>query len=868
MKTKFGKLNSCFGGIVAALALMCSAAQAQHYYIYNGAQVPLTAVSGKVAVRAAVVTDVAQAQRSLAAAAAVSTTDTQSLGIPGWSVVNVAASQSSVLRAAAASVQSTATSAVQSLAASPSVAFAAPVFTASGTEVVPNGEILVRIVSGTTIQAVIAASGNTNITGHIQLGGDQFKLATNLKDGLAVLNLANSLNGKPGVLSAEPNFIQTINPQLVPTDPGFSQSWGLRNSGQSGGLAGFDMAAASAWDITTGSSSVLVVVLDEGIQQNHPDLNQVPGRDFTGANIAGGGPASALDTHGTMVAGCIAGKWGNGLGSVGVAPNVRVASAKIAYSYYYGSEIRWATQTDWFVAAIYWARTIGARVTNHSYGGGAVSSQMDAAFNTTRAAGIVHIAATGNDYYGAISYPASSAYVMGIGAANRSGSKSDFSNYGSGIDFLAPGESIYTTTVNSSYGTVNGTSFASPYAAGVAALVISRNPSWTAAQVEQQLKNSCTDMGAAGYDTTNGYGLINAFRALGGSNTPVDDVGNTLATARAVNVPSTTSAVLGHVGDIDMFRLTLASRMELTATTTGSTDTYGTLYNSSGAVLASNDDYNGSHNFRLVNTLVAGTYYIGVRHYSSTGTGSYALALSTRAPQEPEMRIRGNGYEIVKGDTTPSTTDHTSFGSAYTGAYIDRVFTIDNLGVADLRLSGSPVAAISGSGASQFSVVANPAATVSATRSTTFTVRFRPTGAGAFTATISLANNDYDENPYTFAITGTGAGTRDTIGNTFATAATVSTSVTVSTALDFGGDVDMFKFTLTSTATMTLKTTGGTDTFGYLYNSAGSLLTSNDDGNGNYGFKIVRSLSAGTYYLKVAGYSSSTTGAYILTLSR
>ena len=860
-------------GVIAALALLCGAASAQHYYIYNGTRVPLTVVNGKVAVRSGA-SDAAQAQRSLAAAASVAESDTRGLGIPGWSVVNVAGSQNPAMRSLAAA-PANARAAAASLAGATGAAFASPVFTVAGGEAIPSNEILVGLNVGATIQGVLASLNNPSITGSALVAGSTYKLSTSLTNGVDVLSLANSLNGMAGIAFAEPNFIQGAKMQMLPSDPMFSQAWGLRNTGQSGGRVGFDMAATSAWDVTTGSSSVVVVVFECGIDPSHPDINATTGRDFTNAPVAGAGPRptgnEGADNHGTRVAGCISGKANNGIGATGVAPGVRIASARIGIP---TSGLSFSASNDWIVAALDWARSIGARVTNHSYSMGAASSAIDAALLRARSAGIVNVAATGNSNTNVIGYPASSPYCLGVGAANRLGSRASFSNYGSGLDFLAPGEEIITTDrvgsmgVSGDYATVNGTSFASPYAAGVAALIISRNPSWTAAQVEQRMKDTCTDMGAAGYDSLTGSGLLNAYRALGGSAT-ADDVGDTFATARTVSVPSTTSAAISRAGDIDMFKLTLTGRLELTAATSGSTDTYGSLYDVNGNLIAANDNANGGYNFAIVRTLLAGTYYIAVRHQSSSAaSGSYSLLLSSRAPQEPEIRIRGNGYEIVKGDTTPSTTDFTSFGSVNAGSTIDRVFTIENSGVADLRLTGSPVVAISGTSASQFSVAALPLATVSPARSTTFTVRFRPASAGTFNATISIANNDYDENPYTFAISGTGAGLSDGIGGTFATAAAMSVPGSISTRLDFGGDVDMFRFTLSASATVTLATSGSTDTYGTLYTSTGGLITSNDDGNGYPNFRIVRTLAAGTYYLKVNGYYSTTTGAYSLTLSR
>jgi subtilisin family serine protease len=341
------------------------------------------------------------------------------------------------------------------------------------------------------------------------------------RDGFAVLARANALARIPGVAYAEPDMIVTGHANLVPGDPMFGQSWGLRNTGQSGGQSGFDMKATAAWDITTGSASVIVLVMDSGIQQNHPDINQVQGKDFTTDFPSNqfGGPFGPNDNHGTWVAGCISGKINNSLGTTGIAPGVKVASARCGTAYQ--NDGSFFAQESWFADALYWGQSIGARVSNNSNGFDSVSNAVDSAYASTRAAGMIHFAAAGNSGDGFLGYPANSASVNAVGAATRYGGRAWFSQYGPGLKYLAPGSEIYTTDrtgfaggATGDYLIVDGTSFASPYAAGVAALIISQNPNMTVAQVENQLQASCLDMGLAGYDTGYGYGMIDAFRAL------------------------------------------------------------------------------------------------------------------------------------------------------------------------------------------------------------------------------------------------------------------------------------------------------------------------------------------------------------------
>jgi Zn-dependent metalloprotease len=123
----------------------------------------------------------------------------------------------------------------------------------------------------------------------------------------------------------------------------------------------------------------------------------------------------------------------------------------------------------------------------------------------------------------------------------------------------------------------------------------------------------------------------------------------------------------------------------------------------------------------------------------------------------PEMDVKGNNLSIVNGDTTPFLADYTDFGSAgVTSGTVERVFTIENTGSADLTLGGSPLVSISGAGAADFSVIANPSSPITPNGTTTFTVRFDPSATGVRTASLSIANNDSNENPYNFNVQGTG----------------------------------------------------------------------------------------------------------------
>jgi len=331
-----------------------------------------------------------------------------------------------------------------------------------------------------------------------------------------------SMNPNVAFVEADVMFTATRN-EVIPNDSGFSLCWGHRNTGASGGLINFDMNTTNAWDITKGSSAIRVLVFETGIQPNHPDINQLAGRDFsTGVvnGVVGGGPSNSCDNHGTAVAGCISGIINNSLGTVGVAPECKVVSAKVGTSVVpcNGS---WQGQTSWTVNAINWSIANGVRVTNNSNDYGTDSAAMTTAYVAARNAGVVNFASSGNSGNTTIGFPARSAGVVAVGASSRTGQKATFSSYGSKLAFVAAGQSVYTTDrtgvdgyVSGDYTTIDGTSFSSPYAAGVAALILSANPSLSAAQVESIMQTTCRDIGAVGYDTLTGWGMLNADAAV------------------------------------------------------------------------------------------------------------------------------------------------------------------------------------------------------------------------------------------------------------------------------------------------------------------------------------------------------------------
>jgi subtilisin family serine protease len=345
-----------------------------------------------------------------------------------------------------------------------------------------------------------------------------YRVLASEHDGFKVLEKANWIARRPEVRWAEPDLVRVTRHDLIPNDPSFGSQWGLHNTGQSGGTTDMDMDCPEAWDLNQGDSSVYVVVLDDGVQQDHPDINQRAGADFTG-NGTNGGPGNDCDNHGTAVAGCISATINNSTGVAGAAPGCRVASAKWSVSNT-PCDGGGSYQVSWLVSAIDWADTIGATATNNSNSFGSQSS-VTSKYEETRNNGIAHFTSSGNDGTGTIGYPGSLPTVNAVGAIDRNGNRASFSTYGTGLAYVAPGVDIYTTDRtgddgygDGDYGARNGTSFSSPYAAAVAGLIRSQDDTLTVDEVETILENTCTDRGSSGWDQYYGFGIVNAHQAL------------------------------------------------------------------------------------------------------------------------------------------------------------------------------------------------------------------------------------------------------------------------------------------------------------------------------------------------------------------
>ena len=308
---------------------------------------------------------------------------------------------------------------------------------------------------------------------------------------------------------------------LVPNDNYYSDQWALNNTGQAVsyngnlvGTPGCDVDAERAWNITTGNPNVVIAILDTGIDLDHPDLASelVAGYDF----VNNDSNANDGNMHGTACASIAAGTSNNGIGVAGVCWDCSLMPVKVLSDQGYGDFAD-------IVNGVVWASDNGANVISMSLGGGGYQSGFDNAVTYAHDNGTIVIAASGNDN-GSISYPAAYEDCVSVGAMSpcnerKSPSSCDGenfwgSNYGNGLDFVAPGVRIHSATIGGYTSTFNGTSSACPHAAGVAGLIYSMAPGLSPDDVRAAMHATSVDIGGTGYDTQTGWGRINAFNAV------------------------------------------------------------------------------------------------------------------------------------------------------------------------------------------------------------------------------------------------------------------------------------------------------------------------------------------------------------------
>lgn len=347
-----------------------------------------------------------------------------------------------------------------------------------------------------------------------------------------------ALRQDPTIIFAEPNY--AVRALATPNDEAYVTQWHYPL-----------INLPAAWDMTTGAADVIVAVIDTGILSGHPDLagQLVPGYDFIRDPISAGdgdgidsnpediGDSGALGNssfHGTHVGGTIAAASNNGIGVAGVAWNSRIMPLRTlgadgGTSYDVSQAVRYAAglPNDSGTVPVQTADII-----NLSLGGGGFSQSEQALYNEVRDAGVMVVAAAGNDASSAPNYPASYQGVISVSAVDIQRRLAPYSNFGGEVDIAAPGgdnggdlngdgypDGVLSTGGSSTgfvYSFLSGTSMATPHVAGVLALMKSVNANLSPEDIDVLLENGelTDDLGAIGRDDQFGYGLVNAESAV------------------------------------------------------------------------------------------------------------------------------------------------------------------------------------------------------------------------------------------------------------------------------------------------------------------------------------------------------------------
>ena len=414
-----------------------------------------------------------------------------------------------------------------------------------------DAEVLVRFKPGVSEKRMeeIAASLNDRVEDEIE-SVEGLTAIDDLDDADAA-RVAEEYASLPEVEYAEPNFrIELEDPRDIdysrsfpqssaaagPNDPRFAEQWGLLNTGQRSGRAEADISALAAWEKTQGSKKVVVAVLDSGVDYTHPDLAgnmwhrpadvemyfdpQLGVVDDSDGFSALADERDPMDEngHGTHCAGIVGAEGDNNQGVAGVNWQVEIMPLKFMGRGGFGSTKAAIEAINYVIARK--ADGVNVRVISASWGSRQRSRALEDAIRKAGEADILFVAAAGNDSEDADRTPHfPSNYklpnIISVAALDRRDELASFSNYGAkSVHIAAPGKEILSTWLGGAYEEHSGTSMATPFVSGVAALVLSAEPDLSVKELRERLLNTADHL-----DSLRGKvataGRINAARAVG-----------------------------------------------------------------------------------------------------------------------------------------------------------------------------------------------------------------------------------------------------------------------------------------------------------------------------------------------------------------
>jgi subtilisin family serine protease len=379
-------------------------------------------------------------------------------------------------------------------------------------------ELLVRVLPGAPGADVAEAYSAAGARVRAEMPEIQITiLAVNPEELFAA---AEFLTNQPLFEGVQKSYLYSA--EQVPNDREFGSQWHLPA-----------VSAPRAWDVTTGSADVVIAVLDTGVAATHADLAP---KLVNGWNLVenSGNTADGYG-HGTFVAGVAAAATNNDIGVAGVSWRSPILPVRVT-----GAD--GLASTRHVAAGLIWAVNHGARLVNISFAPLAADRTVLGAAQYARSAGSLVFVSAGND--ARTSAARDNANAIFVSATDELNLPATFSNRGPFVDLAAPGTNIVTTDRSGGYRRVSGTSFASPLAAGIAALVWSVRPELRPVTVEQILFQTSRDLGAAGRDDVFGMGLVDAAAAVDAAVATASDV-DTVAPSVSVISPADNATASG-----------------------------------------------------------------------------------------------------------------------------------------------------------------------------------------------------------------------------------------------------------------------------------------------------------------------------------
>lgn len=534
------------------------------------------------------------------------------------------------------------------------------------------------------------------------------------------MEMAEKVRSTGDVLWAEPHFVYKTS--TVPDDPSYSLQWNLER-----------IQAELAWAISKGSDSVIIGIVDTGVEWEHPDLkdkiwinpNEIPGNgidddhngyvdDVRGWDFGGldGTPDNNPDEdrpdHGTHVAGIAAAATGNKIGISSIGYNCRIMAVKTSRDN--DRDAQGNVYVDYGYEGIIYAVDNGAKVINCSWGGDGFSKMGKDVVDYALSKNVLIVASSGNENSDAASYPASFDGVLSVGSTDKDDSRSYYSNFGPTVDVFAPGSDIYSTWKTDTYTNLSGTSMASPLAAGLAGLVRSLFPQLNAQQAAEQIRVNCDniDAGNPSYKYQLGGGRINAYKALSSVNSKSvrgydfvfsDEDGNNNGVFEPGETVTLSGNFVNYLSPVSSLNITLES-LDGYATVTGASfnpgqvATMGSFSNSSNKFrFTINSNVPNNYEMKLLLKYNDGSYsdyqMITVKvnpSYLTQTSGKAALTITSKGNlgfNDYPMNFEGEGFRyngganlLFEGALMYGTSDTKLSDAARTGDVQEQDFTV------------------------------------------------------------------------------------------------------------------------------------------------------------------------------------------------